>query len=528
MAPAQQRCRSLQVVYLGGTGQHEEAVAAYAPAPAALDDAAHTAAARSLLALNRPDDADAAWARRSAAAAPAPDFAIDRLFTREDLRGASAALEQRLAQTPPRLSSASGGVSRPNWDYLVLEGERQRALAYRYRLPEAIAGTETLLAGAPADVGLRLQLAQFYRYDDRRDRADAELDKAAALQPDALEVQRSRIAFAIEDGEYRQARRGLADLDAIWPATRDSRELQRDYDVARAAYVEAAISATRSDGPALVTPSDELQQEVTVYSPAWVRHGDTRVFAFEQGAVADFGNESPSPLRLGVGAQTQRRDWDARLAVHAREGVADPGVGVSLSGGVRISDRWRADVDLQSDADATPLLAWENRIEASSAAVGVEYHVHAGHEYRLEGSQLDFNDGNLAETVTFSGRQSLYADAPHMLSLLERLETTRHELSAVPYFSPERMSAGELQLEYRGVLHALGDRRWEHVFTVGAGQSRQAGFGSNTIGDVRWEHVWNVNDVLELGAGAEWRRRVYDGTPEDQTELFASLLWRLP
>jgi hypothetical protein len=229
-----------------------------------------------------------------------------------------------------------------------------------------------------------------------------------------------------------------------------------------------------------------------------------------------------------MGVQTRRRDWDARLAVHAREGVAEPGVGASLAGGVRLGDAWRADVDLQSDSDATPLLAWENGIEAWSATVGLEYHVRAGHEYRLEGSQLDFNDDNLAETVTFSGRQPLYADAPHALSLLERFETTRHDLSAVPYFSPARMSAGELQLEYRGVLHALGDRRWEHVVTLGAGRSRQTGFGDDDIGDVRWEHLWNVNEVLELGAGAEWRRRVYDGTPEDQTEIFASLLWRLP
>lgn len=194
LAPAQQRCRSLRVVYLAGTGQHDVAAETYAVAPEALDDAAHTAAAGSLLALNRPDAADAAWARRSAAAAAAPDFAIDRLFVREELRAASAAIEQRIAVTPPRLASAGGAVSQPNWDRLVLESERQRALAYCGRLPEAIAGTEALLAGAPADVGLRLQLAQFHRYNDKRDRATVEFDKAAALQPESEDVQRSRIA----------------------------------------------------------------------------------------------------------------------------------------------------------------------------------------------------------------------------------------------------------------------------------------------------------------------------------------------
>lgn len=527
-AAAQQRCLGLRVVLLSGTGRHEAAVSAYEGAAGAGDDAAHAAAARSYLALNRPDEADAAWARRSAAAPATPDITVDRLLVREELREASAAIEQRIAATPPFLTSAGGGTRRQNWDRLVLEEARLDALAWRDRLGEAITAAEALLARAPADVGLRLQLARYYRYDGHADRADAELARAAALAPASRAVLATRIDFAIEDGEFQEARRHLAALADTWPPTTETAQLRRDYDIARAARLEAFVGHTWSDGPGLVTSSSELQQEVTLYSPAWVRYSDTRAFVFEQGAVGDYANEAATPLRAGVGIATRHRDWDARLSGHTRQGVVDHDSGARLEAGVRLGDHWRLDADLQSDSLDTPLLALENGIEAWSAGAAVGLHLHAGHEYRLAASQLEFSDDNRALTVSLEGRQPLYADAPHGLSLLERLETTGHDLTAVPYFSPERMSAAELALEYRGVLWALGEGRWTHVVTLGAGASEQTGFGSDAIGDVRWEHAWRVNARLELGAGAEWRRRVYDGNPEDQTELFATLLWRLP
>lgn len=528
LATARVRCRSLRVDYLSGTGQHDDAVAAYAQGPDGLEDGAHAAAARSYLALSQPDAADAAWARRSTTAPATPDIAIDRLLVREELRDASVAIEARLAATPPFLSSADGQVRRRNWDRLLLEETRLDALAWRDRLPEAISGAEALLARAPADVGLRLQLARFHRYDGHPDRADAELEKAAALAPSSRAVLATRIAFATEDGEYQAARRQLAALAETWPASSESRDLRRAYDIARAARLEAFVGHTWSDGPGLVTTSEELRQEVTFYSPAWVRLSDTRAFVFEQGAVGDYAGETASPLRVGAGLLTRHRDWEARLSAHSRQGVVDHGSGATLAAAVRLGDHWRVDTELQSDSVDTPLLAQENGIEGWSAAAGIDWQLHAGHDYRLAARQLELSDDNAALTVSLTGRQPLYADAPHALSLLERLETTGHDLSNVPYFSPERMSAGELALEYRGVWWALGEGRWTHTVTLGAGASEQAGFGSDAIGDVRWAHEWRVNARLELGAGAEWRRRVYDGNAEDQTEFFATLLWRLP
>lgn len=523
---ARNRCASLRVTYLSGVGLHRAAADAYGPASDRVDDDAHTAAAHSLLALARVDEADRAFARRSATADADTNFASERLFVRERLRDGSASIDARIATTPTHNASADGSVKTPNWDRVILESERLRALAWRGRLKEAIAGQQDLVAGAPGDVDLRLQLAQFYRYDGHRDLADRELRKAEALSPAARGVLEARIAFATEDGEYQDARRDLVTLRDTWPADDAAWNLQREYHLASSPWIEASISSTRSDGPGLVTANDELQQEVAFYGHAWEKRGDTRLFVFEQGDVGEYDTETSNPFRAGVGVMTRHRDWDARASVHARRGTPEDAVGATLAGHVRFSDHWEADVTLQSDN--APLLALENGIDAWSVDAGVQYNVHDGHYYRLDARESGYDDGNESLSLGLTGRQRLYADAPHYWSLIERLETTENELTAVPYFSPERMSAAELQLEYRGVLHALGPVRWEHSLTLGAGLSDQEGFGNDTIGDLRWEHVWTPHERLELGAGIELRRRVYDGTPEDQREFFASLLWRLP
>lgn len=525
---ARDRCSGQRVVFLSGTGRHRAAADVYASASDKVDDAAHTAAAKSLLTLAEVDAADEAWARRSADAPADHAFAIDRLFAREQLRDASKAIDERIAQTPTHFRSADGSVASPNWDRVILESEKMRALAWRGRIQEAIAGQRALVAAAPADTDLRLQLADFYRQNGQRDLADAEMRKAAALDPGSRALLVARIDQAIDDGEFQDSRRDLKTLRATWPADDDSAALDRRHDLETTARIEASVSSTRSDGAGTVNANDELWQEVTFYGHAWERRGDTRLFVFEQGEVGEYAAETSNPLRVGLGLMTRHRDWDARVSVHGRRGTPEDATGATLAGHVRFNDHWEADATLQSESSDTPLLALENGIDAWSADVGVQYNVRAGHFYRLAAQELGLDDGNQVLAFALTGRQPLYADAPHNWALIERIDTSASDDTAVPYFSPERMSAAELQLEYRGVLHARGESRWEHVVTLGAGASEQTGFGSDTIGDVRWEHLWSPGDRLDLGAGIEWRRRVYDGEQEDQRELFASLLWRLP
>ncbi|MFP5441382.1 MAG: hypothetical protein ACLGHJ_07815, partial [Gammaproteobacteria bacterium] len=530
---AQNRCSGQRVVYLSGIGLHQTAVDTYAPASNKVDDAAHTAAAKSLLELTATrrgaaDEADEAWARRSQAAAADHAFAIDRLFAREQLRDASKAIDARIAQTPTHLKSADGSVVRPNWDRVVLESEKMRALAWRGKIREAIAGQQALVAAAPADTDQRLQLADFYRQNGQRDLADAEMRKAGALEPDSRTLLAARIDQAIDDGEFQDSRRDLKTLRATWPADDAIAALDRRHDLATTPRIEASVSSTRSDGPGTINASDELWQEATFYGHAWERRGDTRLFVFEQGEVGEYATETSNPLRVGLGMMTRHRDWDARFSVHGRRGTPEDATGATLAGHVRFNDHWEADATLQSESTATPMLALENGIDAWSVDVGLQYNVRAGHYYRLDAQELGLDDDNRSLAFALSGRQPLYADQPHQWALLERIETSASDELAVPYFSPERMSAAEVQLEYRGVLLAGGTLRWEHVVTLGVGASEQTGFGSDTIGDVRWEHLWAPGDRLELGAGIEWRRRAYDGDTEDQREFFASLLWRLP
>lgn len=528
---AQDRVASLRISLLHGTGRFRDAALAYKQALAAgrtLDDAAHTGAALSLLATSEVDAADEAFARRSAQAPAVPTWESDRLFARERLRDATAVLARQVAGMPVHIRSEDGSVSQPNWDRLVAEESRLRALAWRGRLDDAIAAQEALVAGAPANVNLRLQLATFYRYDGRLDKADAEMDKAAALDPRSRELLDTRISNAIEDGDYLAARRHLAALGETRADDDDSRDLARTYDLATAPWLEATLSSTHSRGPGLATPTDELQQSVTFYGHAWTRRGDTRLFVFEEGEMGEYVGSTSSPLRIGAGVLTRHRDWNARLALHARRSVPGDGVGASLDGHVRFNDHWEADAGLQSDSDETPLLALENGIDGRSVDTALQYNVGTGHYYRLGGRRLELSDDNRSTAFSLEGRQPLYADEPHNWSLLERIDTESNDLTTVPYFSPQRMSSAELQVEYRGVLHALGDERWEHAITLGAGASEQTGFGRDGIADIRWEHDWTLNDRVGIGAGIEWRRRVYDGIDEDQTEIFASLLWRLP
>ena len=409
----------------------------------------------------------------------------------------------------------------------ALEREKQAVnqIAWRGKLDQAQSRSEQLVRQAPEDLGAGLQLAQIYRWQGWPRRAALQRQQIAAQEPDSGPLLRAGIRAATDEGRYADAVSLLARYQQLYPDDPGGPVLQAELSTAAGARLRADWRRAWTDGEDISRASNSWSHSQTLYSPAWRRFNDTRVFVDRHHNHADYPGGRGSIQRQGFGIRTEHRDWGLTLGWH-QQVQASEASGLTLAGHLELSDHWGMDIDLQEDTDRTPIRAAINDIEARSAGIAVRHHRHDGHNYRAAATQTRFTDNNDRLEVDLSGSQPLYRDAPHRLLLREYIGFSSNSKTATPYFSAKSASAAQLQLDYTGRLTAWAGDHWEHNAVVGIGVATQSGFSAAPIWDLTYEHRYRFNRHLSVSAGLQWLDRMYDGNNEQTRAAFARVDWR--
>jgi biofilm PGA synthesis protein PgaA len=519
-----QRCESTRIRLMSSRGDHRGATDHYQRhlnPPSALDQEAHLAALDSYLALSDLRSAQDAATRVD----PLPvEQQATLLMLSERPREARALLEQERAEQPIWIWGAHSDRSHPNHDRLALEQEIARSLAWEGRLAESQQMLMPLHQAAPRHTGLRLQLAELYRWRGWPDRADQEYDLIEAMEPISPALHRARFAAEMDRRAWHQADHHRQHIEErTLPPAQPTGEQQR-WHTATGPWLSAGTRYGRGASSLDPSANRSLSSYAEIYSPAWTRFDDSRTF-IRHSQIYDRQSGVRQRLeRLYLGITSGHRDREIELAWVKR--LSNHDSAINVRGGYRLNDHWRLDGHWQGDSDGTPLRAASNNIDLRSTQLALSYSVESGHQYRGYVNDGRYSDGNRNLNVGLSGRQPLYRRGPHQWALHEDWSWTRNSEQNTPYYSPERAMALGVRLEYQGVLHALMARRWSHRAQIGTGLLNEQDAGNSLTWQAEYGHQWQLNRHLSVAGSAGVSSREYAGDREQEVNVQASLVWR--
>ena len=520
----QQRCESTRIRLMSERGAHRRATRHYRRNMAAgipLDQEAHLAALGSYLALSNLRAAEQAATQ----IAPLPtEQRATLMMLSERPAAARVVLEEGRAEQPIWIWGAHSDRSHANHERLALEQEIARSFAWEGRLAESQEKLTPLHQAAPRHAGLRLQLAELYRWRGWPDRADQEYDVIEAMEPVSPALHRARFAAESDRRAWHAAGQHL-DLvrQRTLPPAQPTGETQR-WRTDTGPWFATGIRQGRGANSLDPTASRSLSSYAELYSSAWTRLDDSRVFVRHNQFQNRQRDARDRLTRIYLGATTGHRDRDLEVAWVMRP--SQSGGAINLRADYRFNDHWRLDGHLQGDSDATPLRAASNDIDLRTAQLALTYAVEAGHQYRGQITGGEYSDGNRSSSIGLSGRQPLYRRSAHQWAAYQDISLFTNSDQDTPYYSPERALSMIARLGYEGRLYALMARRWSHRAQVGGGLLDEEGFGSSLIWQAEYGHQWQANRHFTIGVDAGISSREYSGDREQEVSIGAWLIWR--
>lgn len=518
-----QQCRRDTMVWYAATGREGRAASLYeslANQAAAQPAYVHRAAYELYLDQGRLDRALSALERLEGATdTPHPALRGEIMMARGRYAEARNLFLEAAAQEPDDNSGETGGAR------TALEQKAVTAEAWRGHLDHAQNRAETLREQNPENVSVGLQLQTLYRWQGLPRHAEAERQRLAQIDRDNGALLRARIEAAIDERRFADADELLARFRRLYPGDPAIDSLTNQLNTAAGPRFTGEWRRSGTTGEGITEATHGSYHRQRLYSAAWQRLDDTRLFIDRHHYHAEYRGGRGSIRRRGAGLITEHRDWGFTLGWHEQVNASEAS-GINLSGHVELSDYWGIDLDYQRDSDRTPVRAAINDIEASSSGIAVRHHRADGHDYRASAWFTGFSDDNQRREYALSGSHPLYRDSPHRLLLREFLGYSSNTNTATPYFSPASSAAAEMQLDYTGLLRDGSSGRWTHNAVAGLGVSTQRGFSASPIWDITYEHRYRLNRHFTAAAGYQWLSRMYDGNTELTQSAFLRVGWR--
>ena len=427
----------------------------------------------------------------------------------ENFSDAYALIDRLQKEEPMFRSFRDKNYSVPNNRYLDLGVYSCLARFYGDQLEKAYRDIDQLYRHAPANGWLLEVRGQVANARNWHRQALADFQYVSMLDPNSLEAQAGEISSLIALREYQLARPLLSRLVEADPNSYYAADVQREWLFARKPSYYGDLTYITSSGPELdgdgVVGSAELISAPlndSVYLQGSYRYAWSEIIEGEE-----------TYHRYAAGLSYQPRDWIAQAQLTANDSTLN-----EVGGMVQLD--WTPD-DFQSFSLAaerfskdTPLRALYYSIRADSLSGSFRYRWSEQRDLSLGVQAFHFTDGNdrMAGSTVF--RQRL-VDIPH-LDIDGRLEMygSHNTREDAPYFNPRD------DFSLLGALHFdhVYYRHYEHLLAqqidLGYGYYDQAGYGAQWIGHVRYEQRYKLNPWLEMLAGVEFGRNVYDGEAE--------------
>jgi len=411
-----------------------------------------------------------------------------------------------------------------NENYVAAQAAVVAALMAMDDTPAAQAKMEKLLTLAPDDAGLRARLAGIYRTRAQPRLALTQLERAEALEPDALSIALSKATVAMDLQEWQQAEALTTDLLARFPENRAVQRLARAWQVHNMA--ELRVSSGKDFSPdSPVNEAGDFRVDTALYSPPigynW------RLFAGGGHAQGEYteGNGSYDWLRAGV--EWRSRDWWAEAEISAHNYTGGNKMGARFAFAHDLSDYWRVGGSVERFSRFSSVRALRSGIYADRLQAYVNWRAHERREWNLSGEGMYFSDGNDRFTLDLNGVERLYS-APHWR--VDWLMNVSYQQNSKddnrPYFNPKNGLMVLPSLRGTQILYRRYEKSLEHYATLSAGSYSQKYYDTDSVWMVEYGQRYRYNDVFEVGGAINHISRPYDGTREGEWRLRLDLTSR--
>ena len=487
--------------------QEAEALKANAPLPAYVDEAY----ADALLYLRRPGPAREGYERVLARDSKNVQARYGQFYASvelEDFKTAYAAIDA-LDRDEPIWRFELGDPTRyPNLERPGIEIAAAKGRLYADQLGEAWDRVSILRDAAPASADIRLTAHQVASARGWPRLAQQEAEIASSLAPEELGERLGLVDVAIQNFEYAEADRRMAELVALYPEDRNVPRTARTLAAQHRWLLEAEGKFDNTSGGGANAAGQEMESTARLYTPPIADHW--RLFALNNYSFAHPLEGFVSRDQLGAGVDW-RSSW-LRASLFADQSFGTLG---RFGGGgtvdVSINDQISVGASAEFFSADTPLRAQFYGITSDEYALRAAYRWHESRNLTLTGAYQPFSDGNQRLSATGSFKEKFLAMPGFALTGLIDVGTSSNTLTNVQYYSPARdfTATGGLLAEH--VLWKRYDTSLVQALQVEAGLYAEQGFANDWVGVASYEHRWRFDPFTELHYGVELSRRVYDG-----------------
>jgi biofilm PGA synthesis protein PgaA len=446
------------------------------------------------------------------------------LIELEELSAARALIDRLDQGQPPWLESkdASGRTQRlPNPRKIATASAAAMARAYGDQPDEAEQRLTALHALAPANLDLTSALGDVYAARGWQRLARQTYRLGLSLDPHYKALQLGLAQSYLTRREYRLAEASIKRLYAFYPEDQHIRLLYRQWEIHN--LRELRLTAGYGDNSGTAVGSRELQLEGLLFSrPLAYQY---RLFLSSRYAFAALPEGDESYRRQGVGLEYRGPDLEA-IAELSYNADGDDEFGGRLSLNWEFDDHWSLPASLELFSRDTPLRALKQGITADSAELGIVYRASESRRASLKTQVMDFSDGNVRRSLSAGLEQRLVTLPGYQLTGIIDLSASANSRSGSVYFNPERDFSAALTLGNLQRLYRRYDRVFSHRLDLTLGNYWQKDFASDYLAGFAYEHIWEFAYRFELVYGFSRFRRVYDGLPEYQNDIYGRLNWR--
>ncbi|HIP38658.1 MAG TPA: poly-beta-1,6 N-acetyl-D-glucosamine export porin PgaA [Desulfocapsa sulfexigens] len=397
----------------------------------------------------------------------------------------------------------------PNEKYLNFGVLAILARFYGDQLEEAWTKIDDLVRNAPANHWLFEIRAQVSNAREWYRQALYDYHYALLLEPTSLAAEVSEVSSLIALRRYGQARPILQDIQEHFPDEHSTKVLTKDWKFSRKPQYLADITFSNSSGPDLdgngvVATAELLSSPIsdTLYINALHRYAWNEIREGEE-----------TYHRYALGLNYHLIDWEFLGHVTYNTSNLDEVGGMAMVSWDP-DDFWRFSLKGERFSVSTPLRALYHKIRSDALTVTTNYRWSEQRFLSLNVQGSTFTDDNkrLAGTAVLNQR---LIDIPH-IDLDGRIEAyaSTNSIRNTPYYNPERDFSLQGALHLDHVYYRYYDKLLAQQIDVGYGFYEQKGFGTDWIGHIRYEQRYKFTPWVEMLAGIEIGRNVYDGEAE--------------
>jgi len=476
----------------------------------------HYAAARSYLARERPQEALQALETAEQLAPDDLEIQIEKFYALINLDRepeAIALADSLVAKLDPMVQEPGARVAVPNETRTRARIIAGMGRAYADQLEEAQEMISELLVEAPNNLDARYSLGNIYRYRGWKNQPLPEYNQALTMDPTLLPARTSYAVARIERQEYPQANVELRALQPLYPGSKSVMDLNEEWLLYRSWQLLADVDWGKSDGDVFGT--DQHTVNVWLFTEPVADNFRFYLRTFDD--YANFDDGSESRRRAAAGTEYRKGAWSARGEINGnRTEGGDVGFASRLD--YRINDKWAVGGALEIDSYATQLRADRADIKSNLLTTDLSYVRNELYSASVGIGAQDYDDGNLRLALFGDSRLRLYNGFRYKLDGLANFAlNSNSDGDETVYYAPKQSVEANLGVENIWRQYRFYDAALNHRVAALAGIYDQDGYGSDVIWTLLYEIEWNINESVDVAAGASQARRVYDGSPEDQT-----------